>query len=187
MNSNIEKSFIATLRMFDHQVNLLEELHGKPALATIRHFSGGFFTGKPQTHDHSQRLGIRPNEQIGEVAPLTLHFRHTADGYILSIKNTGEYYNQIISEQALDTFAVIGSDADDPTAFTLVNQQGQPVTLDNLRNTHSAVSLKIKDKHYLGGLKLNGSPYVYLGKTEERSKITFILSILQRKVPHTRS
>jgi hypothetical protein len=98
--------------MFDHKVNLLEELHGKPALATIRHFSGGFFTGKPQTHDHSQRLGIRPNEQIGEVAPLTLHFRHTADGYILSIKNTGEYYNQIISEKALDTFAAIDSDAE---------------------------------------------------------------------------
>ena len=187
MNSNTEKSFIAILRMFDHKVNLLEQLHGKPALATITHFSGGFFTGRPPTQDHSKRLGIRPNQQIGEVTPLTPHFRHTAEGYILSIKNTGEYYNHIISEKALDTFGVIDSDADDPTVFTLVNQQGKPITLDNLRNTHSAVSLKIKDKHYMGGLKLNGSPYIYLGKTEERSKITFILTILQRKAPHTPS
>lgn len=187
MNTNTEQSFIATLRMFDHKVNLLEQLHGNPALATIRYFSGGFFTGKPQTQDHSQRLGICPNEQIGEVTPLTLHFRHTTDGYILSIKNTGEYYNQLICEKALDTLGVTAPDADEPTAFTLLNPQGQPVTLDNLRNTHSAVSIKIKDKHYMGGLKLNGSPYIYLGKTEERSKITFILSILQRKVPHTPS
>lgn len=187
MNSNTEKSFIATLRMFDHKVNLLEELHGKPAMATIKHFSGGFFTGKPQTQNHSSRLGICPNEKIGEVKPLTLHFRHTADGYILSIKNTGEYYNHIICEKSLDTFGAIDPDTDEPTVFTLLNQQGEPVTLDNLRHTHSAVSLKIKNKHYWGGLKLNGSPYVYLGKTEERSKITFILSIIQRNVAHTYS
>lgn len=183
MNGNIEKSFIATLRMFDHNVNVLELLHGKPAMATIRLFSGGFFTGKPQPQDHSHLLGIRPNEQIGEVTSLKLHFLHTPDGYILTIKNNGEYYNRIITENALDTFEGMNAYSDEPTTFILLNPQGEPVTLDNLPNAHSPISLKTKEKYYVGGLQLNGSPYVYLGKTEERSKITFILSILERKVP----
>ncbi|WP_256356872.1 hypothetical protein [Pseudomonas sp. PDM32] len=185
MNGNIEKSFIAILRMFDHKVNVLELLHGKPAMATIRLFSGGSFIGRPQPQDHSHLLGIRPNEQIGEVTSLKLHFLHTADGYILTIKNKGDYYNRIISENWIDTFEAMDSDTDEPTAFTLLNHQGAVVTLDNLPATHSQISLKIEDKHYMGGLKVNGSPYVYLGKTEERSKITFILTILERKAPRT--
>lgn len=185
MNGNIEKSFIATLRMFDHKVNVLELLHGKPAMATIRLFSGGFFTGKPQTRDHSHLLGIRPNGQIGEVTSLKLHFLHTADGYILTIKNKGDYYNRIISENWLNTFEAMDTETDKPTAFTLLNHQDAVVTLDNLSTPHSPISLKIEDKHYMGGLKVNGSPYVYLGKTEERSKITFILTVLERKVPRT--
>jgi malate synthase len=39
----------------------------------------------------------------------------------------------------------------------------------------------------MSGVKIKGSPYIYLGKAEERSKITFILSILERKVPHTKN
>lgn len=182
MNSDTEKSFIALLRMFDHKVNLLEVLHGKPALATVSLFSGGFYSGRPQTRDHSNLLGICPNEQIGDVKPLKLHFRHTPDGYVLSIKNTGEYYNHPIGETWLDAFAAVDSDADDPTVFTLVNHQGNPITLDNLSATHTPVSLMTEDKNYMGGLKVKGSPYVYLGRTEERSKIIFILSIIERKV-----
>ena len=185
MNGNIEKSFIAILRMFDHKVNVLELLHGKPAMATIRLFSGGFYTGKPQSLDHSHLLGIRPNEQISKVTSLKLHFLHTADGYILTIKNKGNYYNRVISENWLNTFEAMDSDTDEATAFTLLNHQDAAVTLDNLPATHSPVSLKFEDKHYMGGLKVKGSPYVYLGKTEERSKITFILTILERKAPRT--
>lgn len=187
MTNSIEKSFTATLRMLDHKVGVLEQLHGKPALATITLFSGGFFTGSPQTRDHSHLLGLRPNEQIGKVIPLKLHFRHTPDGYILTIKNNGDYYNQVISKNGLDTFEAMDSDTDDPITFTLIDHQGAAITLDNLQAAHSPISLRIKDKHYLGGVKIKGSPYIYLGKAEERSKITFILSILERKVPHTKN
>ncbi|TPG74954.1 hypothetical protein [Pseudomonas arsenicoxydans] len=187
MTSSIDKSFIATLRMLDHKVGFLQQLHGKPALATISLFSGGFFTGSPQTRDHSHLLGLRLNEQIGRVIPLKLHFRHTPDGYILTIKNKGDYYNQLISKNGLDTVEAVDSDTDDPTTFTLLDHEGVAITLDNLQPAHSPISLRIKDKHYLGGIKIKGSPYVYLGKTEERSKITFILSILERKVPHTKN
>jgi hypothetical protein len=37
-------------------------------------------------------------------------------------------------------------------------------------------------KKYVGGLTVKGSPYIYLANTNERSKITFALSILERKV-----
>lgn len=187
MSNSIEKSFIATLRMFDHKLNFLELLHEKPALATVHMFSGGFFTGKPQTLDHSRLLGIRPNEQGGSVHPLKLHFRYTANGYVLSIKNSGEYYNKLISESWLNVLGAVDSDDDDPTTFTLIDHKNRPITLDNTTPTHIPVSLVTEDNKYVGGQTFRGSPYVYLARTEERSKITFILSILERKAPHTKS
>jgi hypothetical protein len=40
-----------------------------------------------------------------------------------------------------------------------------------------------QDQHYAGGLNIKGSPYLYLGRTEKRSKIVFVLTILEREVP----
>jgi hypothetical protein len=45
----------------------------------------------------------------------------------------------------------------------------------------------MKNHAYLGGIKITSLPYVYLGKTEERSKITFILSIVERHVPNIKT
>lgn len=187
MTSRIEKSFIATLRMFDHKVGFLDHLHGKPAMATITLFSGGFYTGRPQTRDHSHLLGMRINEQCGRTKPLKLHFSHTPDGYILSVKNQGAYYNQLISNRWLDTVQAVDSDIDNPSTFTLLDHNGAAITLDNLRETHSPVSLRFDNQHYLGGLKIRGSPYIYLGKTEESSKITFMLSVVKRNVPASKT
>ncbi|POA19021.1 hypothetical protein C1886_14390 [Pseudomonas sp. FW300-N1A1] len=173
--------------MFDHKLNFLEALHGKPALATVSMFSGGFFTGKPQTHDHSSMLGICPNERGSAAAPLKLYFRHTPNGYVLAIKNTGEYYNQFISESWLEILGAVKSTIEDLTVFTLIDHQNKPITLDNLQANHSPISLMTEDKRYVGGIKVKGSPYVYLGNTKERSKITFILSVLERKVPDSES
>lgn len=182
MNSDTEQSFVATLRMFDHKLNLLELLHGKPALANVNMFSGGFFTGKPQTRDHSKLFGICPNAQCGPVQPLKLLFRHTARGYILSIKNQGEHYNEKVSESWLEILGAVNSEVEEPTIFTLVNEQSQPITLKDLPAAHSLVLLMTEDKKYVGGLTVRGSPYIYLANTNERSKTTFILSILERKV-----
>jgi hypothetical protein len=183
MTSNIEKSFIATLRMFDHRVGFLEQLYGKPAMATISLFSGGFYTGRPQTRDQSHLLGIRSNEQSGRIKPLKLHFGHTPDGYILTVKNQGNYFNQVISNHWLDTVEAVKPDTDNLSTFILVDHSGTAITLDNLTGVHTAVSLKLKNHAYLGGIKITSLPYVYLGETEERSKITFILSIVERHVP----
>lgn len=175
-----QQSFDATLRMFDHQVNLLEVLHGKPALATVSLFSGGFFTGKPQTQDHSSLLGMHPKSQEVIAAPLKLHFRHTADGYLLFIKNTGEHYNKLISKIWLEALGAKNPDTGNPTLFTLIDHRDKAITLKNITTEHAPISLMTENKKYVGGLKVRGSPYMYLAETEEKSKITFVLSILER-------
>jgi hypothetical protein len=174
-----ENSFSATLRMFDAHVNLLENLHGKPALATVSHFSGGFFTGKPQTHDHSSLLGMRPADQGVAGLSLRLHFRYTASGYILSIKNTGEYYDKLISKRWLEVFGASEAGIRNPTRFMLIDHQQNIITRKNINSSHFPVSLMTPHHKYMGGLRVRGSPYLYLAETEEKSKITFVLSLLE--------
>ncbi|WLH12012.1 hypothetical protein PSH58_24790 [Pseudomonas hefeiensis] len=173
-----DQSFNATLRMFDRHVNLLEILHGKPAMATVSLFSGGFFTGRPQTHDHSSLLGMRPKGQNLSATPLKLHFRHTNDGYSLVIKNTGEHDNKLIGKRWLEVLGAQDSGTDDPMFFTLVDHQNNAITLKNIFTPHLPVSLMTENKKHIGGLKVRGSPYIYLAETEEKSKVTFILSVL---------
>lgn len=183
MSEPTKKSFIATLTLRDQNVNFLELLYGRPALARLTLGSGGFFSGRPPTVDHSDLLGLRPRAQAVESRPLALHFRHTDDGYILSVKNPGVYYGRVISEQALDAFEAVGSDDEDATIFNLITPEDTPLSTKLLSNKQLLISLKIKDKHYAGGLKMKGSPYIYLGRTEKRSKIVFALTILEREVP----
>lgn len=173
-----DQSFNVTLRMFDNHVNLLEILHGKPAMATVSLFSGGFFTGRPQTHDHSSLLGMRLKNQGQSSSPLKLHLRHTPDGYNLIIKNTGEHENKLIGKRWLEVLGAQDSGTDDPMLFTLVDHQNNAITRQNISTPHLPVSFMTKNKKYIGGLKVRGSPYIYLAETEEKSKVTFILSVL---------
>ncbi|EJL02603.1 MULTISPECIES: hypothetical protein [Pseudomonas] len=172
-----EQSFHASLRMFDARVNLLETLHGKPAMATVSSFSGGFFTGKPQTQDHSHLLGMRPEAQGVDRTQLMLHFRPTPNGYILTLKNPGEHYNKLISRSLLEVLGAESSNTVNPTRFILVDHQQNIITRKNINTPHTPVSLMTTVNKYVGGLRVRGSPYIYLAETEEKSKITFILSL----------
>lgn len=171
------ESFNATLRMHDARINLLEHLHGKPAMATIRSFSGGFFTGKPQNHDHSCLLGMDPQAPGVDTTPLRLHFGYTAQGYILTIKNPGEYYDKLISRSWLEVLGAQHSDTRNPTLFNLVDYRDNIITRKDITSIHAPVSLLTSNRKYVGGLRIPGSPYIYLGKTEEKSKITFVLTV----------
>ncbi|CAN1604688.1 hypothetical protein [Pseudomonas mediterranea] len=169
-------SFTAAISLPDKNINLLGTLHGKPALATISAFSGGFFSGKAHTYDHSSLLGIRTRTQEAPLSPLKLHFRHTTGGYTLSIKNQGEYHNRVIGRS---WFEVLGAKhTASPSVFTLVDEQNKAITLQNITAKRSPLSLKTKNNKYVGGLRMRGSPYVYLAETEERSKLTFILTLI---------
>ncbi|AXP05366.1 hypothetical protein ACWA6H_25675 [Pseudomonas bijieensis] len=173
-----ENSFHATLDMFSAHVNLLERLHGKPALATVSSFSGGFYTGKPQTQDHSHLLGMRAEDPRTRGEPLRLHFRHTANGYILTLKNTGEHYNKVLSKSWFEVLGAKDPNTKKPTLFTLIDFQQNVITPKNIKSGHTRISLMTANKKHVGGLRLRGSPYLYLAETEEQSKATFILSIL---------
>ncbi|WP_420231101.1 hypothetical protein ACN079_17335 [Pseudomonas sp. ABY48] len=173
-----EQSFYATLSMINARVDLLERLHGKPAMATISSFSGGFFTGKPQTHDHSSLLGMRAEDQGACNEPLQLHFRPTAKGYILTLKNTGEYHNKLISKSWLEVFGARDPNTRNPTLFSLIDHQHNIITRKNIKSRHVPISLMTGNKKHVGGLRVRGSPYLYLAETEEQSKAMFILSIL---------
>lgn len=173
-----EHSFYATLDMFSAHVNLLGKLHGKPALATVSAFSGGFYTGKPQTQDHSHLLGMRVEEPRTRGEPLRLHFRHTASGYLLTIKNTGDHYDKFISKSLFEVLGAKDPNTKKPTFFTLIDFQQNVITPENIKSGHTRISLMTANKKHVGGLRLRGSPYLYLAETEEQSKATFILSIL---------
>lgn len=185
MSSDIEKSFLANLFMLDDKVNLLESLYGKPVMAKIGEFGGGW-AGKPQTRDHSSLMGIRPKDECGSIKSLRLHFRYTASGYIISIKNRGEYYNKIISESWLEFLGAKDCNIDEPSIYSLVDFHNKPVTLENLPDIHNRVCIMTEDNRYWGAIRSRSLSYTYIGKTEERSKIPFVLSILERQVPHTR-
>lgn len=182
MNINIEKSFTAKLRMIDHDVNALEVLYGEPIMVTVTLFSGGFFTGAPQTSDHSSLLGMRPKGQGKTIESLKLHFGHTDDGYIISIKNKGIYHNKIICTGALDLLGAKDPDTTDPTIFTLTDHRNNAITLDHICAPHLPISIKSGEKKYVGGSKVRGSHYIYLSETGEQSKVTFALSILKKGV-----
>ncbi|WP_214512575.1 hypothetical protein [Pseudomonas brassicacearum] len=173
-----EQSFNATLSMLNTRVNLLERLHGKPAMATISSFSGGFFTGRPQTQDHSSLLGMRAEDQGVHSEPLRLHLRHTAGGYLLTLKNTGEHDNKLISKSRFEILGAKDPDTKNPTLFTLVDFQNNVLTPETIKPGHTRISLMTANRKHVGGLRLRGSPYLYLAETEEQSKAMFILSIL---------
>lgn len=173
-----EQSFNATLSMLNTRVNLLERLHGKPAMATISSFSGGFFTGRPQTQDHSSLLGMHADDQDVRSEPLRLHFRYTAGGYFLTLKNTGEHYNKLISKSWLEIFGVSDPNTRNPTLFSLLDHQQNIIMRKHITSRHVPISLMTGNKKHVGGLRVRGSPYLYLAETEEQSKAMFILSIL---------
>ncbi len=173
-----EQSFNATLSMYNTRVNLLEKLHGKPAMATISSFSGGFFTGRPQTQDHSSLLGMRADDQAVHSEPLRLHLRYTAGGYLLTLKNTGEHYNKLISKSWLEVFGASDPNTRNPTLFSLIDHQHNIITRKHIKSRHVPISLMTGNKKHVGGLRVRGSPYLYLAETDEQSKAMFILSVL---------
>jgi hypothetical protein len=172
------KSFEATLSMLDAQVNFLEVLHGQPTMVTVTAFSGGFYSGRRQTRDHSNLLGMKPKVPGVVTAPLMLQFRPAVGGYKLVTKNTGKHYDKLIRKSWLETLGVDGPKLGSPTVLTLLDHQNRTLTRENITAAHLPVSLMTQNNKYIGGLKVRGSPYLYLAETEEKSKITFLLSLL---------
>jgi hypothetical protein len=172
-----QSSFDAVLRTSGEHINLLEELHGKPAIATLTEFSGGFFTGRPQPHDHSTLLGTVSRDPRLDRKPLRLRFQHTEAGYALTIKNTGEHKDKYIGLAWRNHFGVTTANIEDAALFSLMDQNNNILTRDSLKAAHTLITLRTATDKYIGRSKRRGSPYTYLAETDENAKITFILSL----------
>jgi len=173
-------SFDAVLRTSGEHINLLEELHGKPALATLTEFSGGFFTGRPQPHDHSTLLGAVSRDPRLDRKPLRLRFQYTEAGYALAIKNTGEHQDKYIGMTWRNHFGVTTANFEDAALFSLLDQNHNILTRENLKTAHTLVSLRTAINKYIGRSTRRGSPYTYLAETEKNAKLTFVISLLER-------
>jgi hypothetical protein len=173
------KPFNATLRMFDHQVNFLGVLYGTPTMVTYSLGSGGSFSGRRQTADHSSLLGLRPQGEGTPVMPLKVHFQPTTKGYVLSIKNHGDHYEHFIGKGWQEVLGAKKPNTHTPLTFTLVDHEKNIITPSDMTARPLLASLITSNNKFLGGLKSSRLPYIYLAETDEKSKITFILSDFQ--------
>ena len=184
MTNDTQKSFIATLQVPNYNLDLLGTLYGQPVMVTDLLGSGGVFSGRPQTRDDSGAIGIQPHANGGVKAPLKLYFRHTAKGYEIHIRHTGKYDRHRLAKNHLDTIYARSPTLKDPLAFTLLSQQNASVTGDTLLERHTLITLKTHNNRSIGIKKVKGSPYHYLAETDERNKMVFLLTILERNVPY---
>lgn len=176
----INNSFIATLEVPGHRLNLLESLYGGPALATELLGSGGFYSGRPQNRDDSNLLGFRKNEEVGAIAELQLFFSGTLDGYAIYALDAAGYTHSRIIKNRMNILGSAPLNTDERTIFNLVNEQGNIITLDDLRGDNHRIKLKTQDEKYIGGLTLRGSSYHYISEVRDNYKMTFNLKILDR-------
>ncbi|MDN3219860.1 hypothetical protein [Pseudomonas nunensis] len=180
MSATINNSFVATLEIPDQHLNLLEILHGGPAISTELLGSGGFYSGRPQPRDDSSLLGFRPKEEVHAIAPLQLFFLGGQGGYSVFTLNSEGRLDLCIRKNRVNILETVPYDTEERTLFNLINERGNLITLDDLLGDNHWVSIKSEDDKYIGGLTLRGSAYRYLSEVRDNYKMTFNLKILER-------
>ena len=184
MTNDTQLSFIATLNIPHHNLNLLAVLHNQPVIVTDLLGSGGVFSGKPQLRDDSAAIGIQDHTTAGVKAVLKLHFRHTAKGYEIHIKDPGQYDRHRLAKNHMDILYARSPTLKHPLAFTLLDQNNRIVTASHLSEAHTLITLRTHHNKYIGIRKAKGSPHYYLGETDEHKKTVFLLSMIKRNVPY---
>lgn len=183
MSKDQQRSFTATLTIPDHQLNFLKTLHGEPVIVNDTRFSGGHFAGAIQRTDHSNLLSLRPTSKNEKAAPMNLYFRNTDDYYVIYIHSPADFRWQCISmnpQRILGAYPAAGSET---TSYNLLDQDNRIVTLDDLKGPEHLVWLRARNSGKLGGVKLRGSPHIYLADAGDDGA-PFILNILKRNAPY---
>lgn len=184
MTHDTQHSFIATLQIPNHNLDLLGILYGQPIIVTDSFASGGFFSGRPQTRDDSAAVGIQPHAIGGVKEPLTLYFRYTGKGYEIHIKHTGKYDRHRLAKHYRDILYAKNPTLKDPITFTLFDLKNALVTGPTLPKEQTLITLKTHHNKSIGIQKVKGSPHHYLAEVADRNKTVFMLSILERNVPY---
>lgn len=179
MSTNRQKSFIATLELDDHHVDLLGELHGTPVLRHDTLFSGGFYTGASTTRDDSHLLGSRSIQEVQKHPPLTIYFRCTDDYYHLYIRSHPTYTGYCISngaDRVLGAYRPAGSAT---TSFNLLNLDDRTITLQDMGGVEQRVRLQARHSQPVGHIRRAGAPYRYLAEIDGQG-VVFKLRIIER-------
>ncbi|KAF2390000.1 hypothetical protein [Pseudomonas frederiksbergensis] len=176
MSTDRQKSFIATIGTPTTLVHFLDEVLGEKATVSSSLFSGGFYTGKPQTQDHSHLVSLRPEPR------LTLYFRYTGRDYSLYIRTPGPYYGKCLS---IDENGLLGAfPSEGSKTFNLRNEQGLILPIDSVKTDTLNVYLQASGSP--GALhihRLHNSPFTYFANKSE-SPYMFNLTILERNAPY---
>ncbi|NUT77555.1 hypothetical protein HNO86_21140 [Pseudomonas sp. C1C7] len=181
MNTDRQKSFIATIGTDFGLLNFLEVMHGERAISTPVRASGGFFTGRPQVRDDSHLLGLRSDVPINHMPRLMIYFRYSDNGYRLYIRTPGPYYGMCLS---IDDNGLAGAfPADKSDIFYITRENGTPINLENLKNITPCIYLLPRESQALHAQIIRGSPYTYIAAKGGTAQ-TFNLNILERNVPY---
>lgn len=182
MSKDQRRSFTTTLTIPHHQLNFLGILYDKPVIVNETRFSGGHFTGAVQRQNNSNLLSFRPDPHE-EIAPLNIYFRCSDDYYVMFVQSPATYRWDCISanpRRILGAYPAAGSKT---TSYNLLDRNGQIITLDDLQGPVHTLWLKARNAGKLGGVKVRGSPHIYLADAGEDG-IPFKLNILERNVPY---
>ncbi|MFJ2711900.1 hypothetical protein ACIOZM_13550 [Pseudomonas sp. NPDC087346] len=183
MSSNRQKSFVATLQLYNEHLHLLDNLHKEPIKRTVTIFSGGFYTGASSTVDDSYLLGLRPREHSVDITPLKLYFRCAEDYYTLKILSPGAHTDKYLSK---DDFGVLGAfpaAGSETTSFNLLDMNNNIITLDQLHGESQRIRLKARNAGQISASLRRGAPYIYLADIKSQG-LEFKLRISERNVPY---
>jgi len=176
MSTDRQKSFVATIGIRTDLVHFLDVVNGAPATVTSSLFSGGHFSGKPQSRNDSHLLGIRPEPR------LTVYFRHTGQGYRLYIRTPGPYYGKCLS---LDKNGILGAFAPEGSnVYQLIGKQGIPLSIDDHQSNKLEAYLKVSGSPgLLHTYKLHDSTFTYFADKGGRP-FKFRFTILERNASY---
>ena len=181
MSTDRQQSFIATIGTPNTLLHFLDYIHARPAIVSVSDFSGGFFTGWPQTRDDSHFLGLRADVPVDARPRLTLYFRFTGTAYRLYIRSPGPYYGKCLSMSDQDFFGAYESEG--ASTFDLINERGIPVTLSAIKSDWSNIYLRPRDEGLLHVQRRIESPYVYIANKGARP-LLFNINIKERNAAY---
>lgn len=158
-------------------VHFLDVVNGKQATVTSPLFSGGHFTGRPQSRDDSHLLGFRPEPR------LTLYFRYTDRGYRLYIRTPGPYFGKCLS---LDKNGILGAFAPEGSnVYQLIGKQGNTLSIDSHKSDRLETYLQASESPgLLHTHQLHDSKFTYFADKGGKP-FKFNLQILERNAPYT--
>ncbi|KAA0969954.1 hypothetical protein [Pseudomonas sp. ANT_H12B] len=172
MSTDRQKSFIATIGAQTTLVHFLDVVHGEEATVFSSSFSGGFFTGRPETRDDSHFLSLRPEPR------LTLYFRYTSSGYRLYIRTPGPYYGKCLSISENGLLGAFPSEG--AKTFNLIDKRGFILPIDGVKTDTLNIYLQVAGSP--GALhihRLHDSKFTYFADRNE-SPYMFNFTILER-------